>query len=38
MEFIEKDLETIWIRFLNENCTSLGLDYDWKIWEFLAKV
>ena len=37
MEFIEKNLETIWTRFLNENCTSLSLDYDWKIWDFWPK-
>ena len=34
MEFIEKNLEIIWTRFLDENFTSLSLDYDWKIWDF----
>ena len=37
VEFIEKNLETIWTRFLNENCTSLSLDCDWKIWDFWPK-
>ena len=37
VEFIEKDLESIWTRFLNENCTSLSLVYDWKIWDFWPK-
>ena len=34
MEFIEKNLETILTRFLNENYTSVSLECDGKIWDF----
>ena len=37
MEFIEKNLEIILSRFLNENFTSLSLVWDWKIWDFWPK-
>ena len=34
---IEKNLEIILRGFLNENYTSLSLEYDWKIWDFWPK-
>ena len=37
VDLIEKNLEIIWTRFLDENFTSLSLDYDWKIWDFWPK-
>ena len=37
VDFIEKNLDIILRRFLNENYTSLSLEYDWKIWNFWPK-
>ena len=34
---IEKNLEIILRRFLNENYTLLSLECDWKIWDFWPK-
>ena len=34
---IEKNLEIILTRFLNENYTSLSLECAWKIWDFWPK-
>ena len=34
---IEKNLEIILTRFLNDNYTSLSLEYDWEIWDFRPK-
>ena len=36
--FIEKNLGIIWEKFLNEKCTPLSLELDWKVREFLANV
>ena len=34
---IEKNLEIILRRFLNENYTLLSLECDWRIWDFWPK-
>ena len=37
VDLMEKNLEIILRRFLNENYTSLSLECDWKIWDFWPK-
>ena len=34
---IEENLEGILRSVLNENCTLISLDYDWKVWESWPK-
>ena len=34
MKSVEDLQSYLWV---NENCTSLSLDYDWKIWDFWPK-
>ena len=37
VDFIEKILDIILRQFLNEICTSMSLECDWKFWDFWPK-